>query len=100
MGPPNLGLRPPENTEALLQHEIAVLEKQKEALDLTAEELKLIHERSARRKAIGMAQSMLTNQDTQRNIFQTSVAVAQPPLDKVELWCTAAAEPRDPGMSW
>jgi hypothetical protein len=52
------------STETILRQEIAVLEKQREVLRLSVEELKLSHERSARVKAIGIAQDMIRQRET------------------------------------
>jgi len=47
------------SAEHLLHDEVALLEKQKLALELSVTELKLRHERDARSKAITMAQGMI-----------------------------------------
>lgn len=85
------GLRNP-STEALLRQEVAILEKQREALDLASEELKLIHERSARRNAIDIAQSMISTQETQHSKFPNApVAATKPAPYNAQLWCARAA---------
>lgn len=77
----------------LLRQEVAELEKQREALKLASEELKLIHERSARRKAINIAESMMSSQKLPGITVSSSplVAPVSSAPSKAHLWCTRAA---------
>ena len=68
------------STETILRQEVTMLEKQREVLRLSVEELKLTHERSARVKAIGIAQDMIQQRGAQlRSKLHDSLRISQPP---------------------
>lgn len=77
-------------TELLLQHEVSVLEKQKEALMLTVQEIKLQHERDERSRAVAIAEKMITAAGSE-GLLSNSVMV--PPTASVEPAAPAAATP-------
>jgi len=79
-------------SSSLLRQEVAELEKQREALALTSEELKLIHERSARHKAIDVAESMLSSQKPPTNtVLSSPILEPVSTSSKAHQWCTRAA---------
>jgi hypothetical protein len=74
--------QPKLTAESLLRQEVGLLEKQKDVLLLSVEELKLKHERAARRKAIDIAQAMIQRSaqqaPTPRSLTPVAVAPSKP----------------------
>jgi len=94
------------SAEIILRNEVGILEKQREVLVLASEELKLKHERSARQKAIGIAQSMILRSTANSSasallssMIPTNQTTGSPPraagdAAKVTpaIWCDEAAK--------